>query len=79
MEYPAGGDLTNQVQANLIAYHRLFAGLPGITIVEDDIVFIASRGFPGSLVLRARFPDGAIGQRIDESLSKIGEGTDSID
>ena len=75
----AGDELSDRVQANLIAYHRLFAGLPGITVVEDDIVFIASRGFPGSLVLGTRFPDEAIEHRIDESLSEIGRRTDSID
>jgi GNAT superfamily N-acetyltransferase len=68
------------MQANLIAYFRLFAGLPGITFVEEDVTWLVSaKGEPGNHILRAQLPDDALDRRIGEIISQIGQYTDHID
>lgn len=79
LPHPSGNEYTDQVQENLIAYFRLFEGLPGVTFVEEDIVFVASQGLPGSQVLRTRVPDEVVEQRLDEALSQIGQSSDGVD
>ncbi len=69
-----------QIQANLIAYFQLFAGLPGITYTEGDVTWIASgAGAPGNHVLRAQIADDRVDQRIDETLRQIGERANQVD
>ena len=77
--HPSGIEHADRVQENFIAYFRLFAGLPGITFVEEDITWIVSQGLPGNLVLRTRLPAEAIEQRLDEALRQIGQKGDQID
>jgi hypothetical protein len=70
----------DQMQENLIAYFRLFAGLPGITFVEEDVFWLVSpQDAPGSHVLRAHFSDDTVERRIDEVISQIGQYTDQVD
>lgn len=68
------------MQENMVAYFRLFAGLPGITAVDEDVFWLVSaRGEPGSQVLRALLPDDAVEERIDAILGQIGRHTDRVD
>ena len=77
---PTHPELVNQIQENLIAYFRLFAGLPGVTFVDEaDITWIASKGFPGNLVLRSQLPADGLDQRIDEILYQMGQSTNAVD
>jgi len=73
----------DQIQENMIAYFRLFAGLPGVTFVEEDVTWVASKGAPGNQILRTRLLDGispaALDQRIDELMRQIGQITDAMD
>lgn len=77
--HPVNRETVDRIQQNLIAYFRLFAGLPGITFVEEDVIWIASEGLPGNLVLQTRISDDTVDRGIDEILSRIGQYTDSID
>ena len=74
-----GIEHANQIQENFIAYFRMFAGLPGITFVEEDIVWIVSQGLPGNLVLRTRLSGKELETRLDEILRQIGQRGDQID
>lgn len=77
---PINPETVNQIQENLIAYFRLFAGLPGVTFVEEaDVTWIASKGFPGNLVLRSQLPVAGLDQRLDEILHRIGQTTHAVD
>jgi hypothetical protein len=68
------------MQENLIAYFRLFAGLPGITFVEEDVTWcVTAEGAPGNQALRTQLPGDAVDRRIDEIISQIGQYTDQID
>ena len=65
-------EAVNQIQENVIAYFRIFAGLPGITFVEDAEM-IWNVGGPGAFILRTRLPANVAEQRIDEIIGKIGQ------
>jgi GNAT superfamily N-acetyltransferase len=70
------------IQENLIAYFRLFAGLPGITFIDQDVTWTASvSSAPGNQVLRTRLSgsSGAIERRIDELIAQFGQHADQID
>lgn len=71
-------ETVNQIQANLIAYFRIFAGLPGITF-REDAEMTWNIGGPGSFILRTQLPADALEQRIDESIGKFGQTTAVID
>jgi len=77
---PSGIEKVDQMQENLIAYFRLFAGLPGITFAEEDVTWLVNaKAEPGNHVLRARISGDSIDRRIDEIISQIGQYTDHID
>jgi GNAT superfamily N-acetyltransferase len=68
------------MQENLIAYFRLFAGLPGATFVEEDVIwFVNAKGEPGNHVLRTRISGDSIDRRIDQIIGQFGQYTDQID
>lgn len=70
----------DQMQENLIAYFRLFAGLPGITFVEEAVTWLISPGgAPGNHILRTQFPVEAVERRIDDVISQIGQYTAQVD
>jgi GNAT superfamily N-acetyltransferase len=69
----------DRMQENMLAYFRLFAGLPGITVADEDVFWLVSaRGEPGNHVLRTQFSADAE-RRIDAVLAEIGRHTDQID
>ncbi len=71
-----------QIQGNLIAYMRLFAGLPGMVIHDDaeTFWFVSRQPAPGNSILRARWPDDAnVEQRIDALFAQIGQQIGQID
>jgi GNAT superfamily N-acetyltransferase len=70
------------IQENLIAYFRLFAGLPGITFVDQDVTWsVSAASEPGNQVLRARISGAsdAIERRIDAIIGQIGCHAGQID
>jgi GNAT superfamily N-acetyltransferase len=68
------------MQENLIAYFRIFAGLPGATFVEEDVTWFANvKDEPGNHVLRTRISSDAIDRRIDEIIVQFSQYTDQID
>ena len=75
----AGNAHTDQVQRNLIEYHRLFAEVPGISFVDEDVVYIACQGLPESKVIRTKFTNRDLSQRIERTLDDIGRTTASVD
>jgi ribosomal protein S18 acetylase RimI-like enzyme len=69
-----------QIQASLIAYMRLFAGLPDMVMQDTDVFwFVSHLPAPGNVILRARWPDKGVEQRIDALFDQIGQYTDEID
>jgi GNAT superfamily N-acetyltransferase len=70
----------DQIQQNLIAYFRLFAGLPGMTLVEDGpVTWFASQGLPGNLILRAQLSSATVDRQIDETMRQVGQHAAAID
>ncbi len=69
----------DQIQENMIAYIRLFAGLPGVTVVEEDCFWVASPGLPGNQVLRAQLGDPPTDAQITDLLGRIFEHTNQFD
>jgi len=74
-------NIVDQMQENILAYFRLFDGLPGITCVDADQVFwlISTCGEPGNQVLRTQLTSEHLDQQIDAILTQIGQYTDHID
>lgn len=72
-------EMPRAIQANFIAYMRLFAGLPNVC-VRDDATFwmITGAGAPGNVILRADLPD-RVDERIDALLAEVGRYVDQID
>ncbi|MCB9458762.1 MAG: GNAT family N-acetyltransferase [Anaerolineaceae bacterium] len=71
-----------QVQANMIAYMQIFAGLPGVHMHDtDDSFWIVSKDeCPGNIILKTRWTNpGSIEQQIDDLLAQIGQYLDTID
>jgi len=73
-------DKPRRIQQNLIAYMRLFAGLPGVVCVDDGSFWlIYDRGAPGSMILRASWTPDPIEPQIDALYAQIEQHTDGID
>ena len=73
--------LIEQIQNNFISYFRLFAGLPGVTFVEENTTWMC-RGpgdGPGNYILRTQFAAATADQEIDRLLARIGELAPYID
>lgn len=72
--------LESRIQENMIAYMRLFAGLPGITVEDGETFWIVShRSAPGNAILRARWGDGDTDARLDSLFAQISRHVDQID
>src|SRR5215213_4630428 len=72
--------LAGQIQENLIAYMRLFEGLPGIVMHDAESFWIVSnKPAPGNAILRARWPGEDVEEQIDGLLAQVGRHVDSID
>jgi hypothetical protein len=77
---PAPGEAIDRIQENLVAYFRIFAGLPGVTFVEEDVTWSVNvGGEPGNHILRTQISGDGVDRRIDELLGQIGQYTDHID
>jgi GNAT superfamily N-acetyltransferase len=76
----SGARTVDQMQDNMLAYFRLFAGLPSITVADEDVFWLVSaRGEPGNHLLRTHIPGDAADRRIDAIIDQIGQYTDQID
>lgn len=68
-----------QIQENIIAYMRLFAGLPGMIMHDaESFWFVSNKPAPGDNILRARLSIDRIEARIDEVLEQVGQHIDHI-
>src|SRR4051794_14898999 len=74
-------EIPAQIQANLIAYMRLFAGLPGTVIHDSEDLFWIVTGdhAPGNAILRVRWPEAGVEKQIDDLFAEIGQHIDPID
>jgi GNAT superfamily N-acetyltransferase len=72
--------IPRQIQQNMIEYMRLFAGLPGVTMVDaESFWFVCNLPAPGNIILRTHWAAGGTEERIDALLEQIGRCTDQID
>jgi GNAT superfamily N-acetyltransferase len=73
-------DKPRQIQANLIAYMRLFAGLPGTTMRDDEVFwFVSNRPAPGNGIYRAAWTRDRSDVEIDSLFAEISRHIDEID
>lgn len=76
----SGTETPRQIQENMMAYMRLFAGLPGTTLYNaESFWFVSNKPAPGNTILRSRLEAGRVEERIDAMLEQIGQYTDHID
>lgn len=76
----SGSEKPGQVQENMIAYMRLFAGLPGMTMYDaESFWFVSNKPAPGNNILRTHLPAERTEERIDALLEEIGGHIDEID
>lgn len=79
-EMPVNHAVATRVQQNFTAYFRIFAGLPGITFVEEeDVTWTVSEGLPGNMVLSTQLSSESADAKIDDTLRDIGEHVDDVD
>jgi GNAT superfamily N-acetyltransferase len=77
---PYGTPIVDQIQENMLAYFRLFVGLPGITVADENVFWlINAQAGPGNHILRTQLPSTAVASRIDAIFDQIGQYTDQID
>lgn len=68
-----------QIQENMIVYMRLFAGLPGMVMRDNEAFwFVSNKPAPGDNILRARWPDEGAEEGIDEILAQVARHVDEI-
>lgn len=73
-------NIVDHIQANMLAYFRLFTGLPGIITHDEDIFWlVTTRGEPGNHILRTQFSPMNVEYRIAETLAQISQHSDQID
>lgn len=76
----SGTEKPRQIQENLIAYMRLFAGLPGTMLHDaESFWFVSNKSTPGNMILRTRFDASRTEEQIDTLLEQIGRCSDQID
>lgn len=65
----------------MIAYMRLFAGQPGMAMLDDaeTFWFISGKPAPGDYVFRARWPAQGVEARIDALFAEIGQHAERVD
>ncbi len=65
----------------MIAYMRLWAGLPGIVMVDEPGLFwcVSQASGPGDAILRVRWPAAGVEERIDSLFQQIGHQIDHMD
>lgn len=68
-----------QIQENLMAYMRLFAGLPGVIVHDAESFWLVThKPAPGDIILRTHFEGTDIEAQIDARLAEIGQHVDEI-
>ncbi len=76
----SGTGKLRQIQENLMAYLRLFAGLPGMTLYDAESFWLVSNtSAPGNMILRTHFKASCTEEPIDAMLEQIGQYSDHID
>lgn len=79
-EYRGDIRIVDQIQANMVAYFRLFVGLPGIIAGSDDVFWVVStNGEPGNQVLQSHIAEASAEERIAALLVEIGAYCNTID
>jgi GNAT superfamily N-acetyltransferase len=69
-----------QIKENMVAYMRLFTGVPGITVYDADVFWIVShRPAPGNAIYKINWSGDEFEQRIDPLFDQIGQHVDQID
>jgi ribosomal protein S18 acetylase RimI-like enzyme len=72
--------IPQQIQENMVAYLRMFAGLPGITIHDADTFWIVShQPAPGNVVLQTRWTAEDADKNLDNLFEQIGQHVDQMD
>ena len=67
-------EIPAQIQGNLIAYMKLFAGLPGMHMHDaDSFWFYETQPAPGDAIFRANWTSENVEERIDATLAAIGQ------
>jgi len=70
----------NLIQENMMAYMRLFAGLPGVTLYDkESFWFVSNKPAPGNHILRTGLEASCAEEQIDAMLEEIGQYSDHID
>ena len=73
-------EIPAQIQANLIAYMKLFAGLPGMHMHDaDSFWFVSNQPAPGNAIFRASWTSENVEERIDATLAGVGQHLNGID
>lgn len=73
-------DIPRRIQENMIAYMRLFAGLPGVTTVDEGAFwFVSHRPAPGNIILRTQWSGDDTETRIDALFGQISRVIGTID
>lgn len=76
----SGTEKPCQIQENLMAYMRLFAGLPGVMLYDAELFWLVSnQPAPGNMILRTHFAASGVEEQIDATLEHIGQYSDQID
>ncbi|NKB65823.1 MAG: GNAT family N-acetyltransferase [Candidatus Latescibacteria bacterium] len=72
----ANPEKVHLAQENLIAYHRIFAAVPGVTFVDEAHCtwnMTAGGEAPGNQILRARFTPATADREIDALVRRVGQ------
>ena len=70
----------DQIQENMIAYHRVYIGNPDLILVEDDeVTWTTNQGQPGNTVLRSRLSSDGLDGRIDDLVRRLGQSATQFD
>jgi GNAT superfamily N-acetyltransferase len=68
-----------QIQENFIAFFRIFAVLPDITLVEEAVTWTTSKDAPGSFVLRTQLSSEDLDQQIDAIVRRMAQTSRAFD
>ena len=72
--------IPRRIQENLIAYMRVFVGLPGVTSYDaESFWFVSNRIAPGNIILRTNWEADRVEERIDALFDEVGQHLDQID
>ncbi|GHO49081.1 GNAT family N-acetyltransferase [Ktedonospora formicarum] len=76
----SGTEKPHQIQENLMAYMRLFAGLSGTMLYDaESFWFVSNTPALGNIILRTRFDAARTEEQIDTMLEQVGRYSDQID